>query len=407
MANVKYGYRPKNQMARMLFAIGLTALILEIIIVVHLALTNSFSLLNDAMSYVMKALTCNFVGLEMDITSILVISSSVIFYFGILVALFVLILAIFKSRYKAIIGSVSALLVAVLSIFDLSIISTYLFSNIAGAGIISVIFLVFFAVLLIMLGISIYLSFKYCLLISYNWETNFVFDEKAPKTSDLLDNAIYQEVDKEMVGIINVNDNSKEENSIVDTEQVQDVASKQEQVVVEQQETPVEVEKEEVEEEFDEELSHLEDEMEEDEDDNLEDPDNEETQTEDSGFPKIIRKNLTFAQKIRRSNAKTRENYKTIRKYFESLGFKSKVTKTGNSFLYKNTKYAVISVSGKSSMKIYFKLNYSDYENSPIPLKNVSDIKKYEKTPTMLMVKSDLSVKRAKRLIDDIKNKLS
>ena len=146
---------------------------------------------------------------------------------------------------------------------------------------------------------------------------------------------------------------------------------------------------------------------EDDEDDNLEDPDedDEEVNVTVNKTKKPI-KRLTFAQKLLKTNKETKQNYKTIRKYLESLGFRSKVTKTGNSFIHKNNKYVVIATSGKTGLRVYFKLKLEDYQNSKIPLKDASGIKKYEKTPVMLKVKSGLAVKRTKKLIDDIKSKL-
>ena len=115
---------------------------------------------------------------------------------------------------------------------------------------------------------------------------------------------------------------------------------------------------------------------------------------------------FTFQQKLRRAKPIVRARYKEIKKYFEQLGFKANTTKTAETFIYKNTKFALLTTAGQTGLKIYYKLSPADYENSPIPVKDVSDKKKYEKTPLLFVVKSDLAVRRAKALMEDIKNSL-
>ena len=52
------------------------------------------------------------------------------------------------------------------------------------------------------------------------------------------------------------------------------------------------------------------------------------------------------------------------------------------------------------SLKLYFALNPRDYENTTIPYKDASDVKKYEDVPFVFKAKSDLSIRRAKQLIE-------
>lgn len=123
-----------------------------------------------------------------------------------------------------------------------------------------------------------------------------------------------------------------------------------------------------------------------------------------SGFGKA--NHFTFEQKLKMAKPVARQYFKEIKKYFEEIGFKSNLTKSAETFTYKNTKYAIITTAGKSGLKIYFKLNPADYENLTIPFTDASDKKKYEKTPLLFVVKSDLAVRRAKALMDDIKKAL-
>lgn len=123
-----------------------------------------------------------------------------------------------------------------------------------------------------------------------------------------------------------------------------------------------------------------------------------------TGFGKA--NHFTFEQKLKMAKPVARQYFKEIKKYFEELGFKSNLTKSAETFTYKNTKYAIITTAGKSGLKIYFKLNPSNYENLTLPFTDASDKKKYEKTPLLFVVKSDLAVRRAKALMDDIKKAL-
>ena len=53
-------------------------------------------------------------------------------------------------------------------------------------------------------------------------------------------------------------------------------------------------------------------------------------------------------------------------------------------------------------MKVYFKLDPNEYLTSPIPVKDASKVKKYADVPALLDVRSDLSLKRAKELVDTV-----
>ena len=115
--------------------------------------------------------------------------------------------------------------------------------------------------------------------------------------------------------------------------------------------------------------------------------------------------NYTFEQKLSISQQIARDYYNELKDYFEKLGFKHALTKAGATFTYKNTKYAMIDVAGQKGLKVYYKLDIKDYEDSPIPVKFKGDVRKYETIPVLLVVKSDLAIKRAKKLMEDVKAK--
>ena len=56
-------------------------------------------------------------------------------------------------------------------------------------------------------------------------------------------------------------------------------------------------------------------------------------------------------------------------------------------------------------IRVYINLNADDYADSTIPVEK-AEAKKYEDLPCMLRVKSDLSYRRAKKLVDDLMQKI-
>ena len=56
-------------------------------------------------------------------------------------------------------------------------------------------------------------------------------------------------------------------------------------------------------------------------------------------------------------------------------------------------------------MKLYFALNPDDYKDSPIPVQDASEKGIYAEIPLVFKVKSPLSVRRCKQLIQDVMEK--
>lgn len=162
--------------------------------------------------------------------------------------------------------------------------------------------------------------------------------------------------------------------------------------VVEEQ--PVE---EPVEEEVPEELTEEEEEAEEEEEELEEDEEVEEgeegEENEFAGFGKR-RKRIPFENKIRRAKPETREKYKALVAGLREYDFNDRKSIPGETFSYKKEKMIFITISG-SILKVYFNLNPAEFVDSPIPIQDVSEIKKYSGTPAFLKVKSNLAVKRA------------
>lgn len=123
---------------------------------------------------------------------------------------------------------------------------------------------------------------------------------------------------------------------------------------------------------------------------------------DENGNP-IVR--LPFAKRLIALDKEMRDKYSDIKNYILSYGVKSRVSNSADSYRAHRKLYVKITTSGKSGLKVYYALNLKDYADSKLPLKDASDVKAYEEVPTFIYVKSDLSVKRAKALIDDVMTK--
>lgn len=109
---------------------------------------------------------------------------------------------------------------------------------------------------------------------------------------------------------------------------------------------------------------------------------------------------VPFVKRILRADKQTKERYNEIKSELMSYRAHSRISLGGDTFRVHNKRYAKITMSGKN-LKIYFALDPNDYADSPIPCKDVSNKESYKDIPYAFKVKSDLSVRRAKKLIAD------
>lgn len=131
----------------------------------------------------------------------------------------------------------------------------------------------------------------------------------------------------------------------------------------------------------------------------VEEPEPEEEEEEEGGVKKqIIR--IPFPERLVKADKDLKENYNELKNEFLSYGLKSRVSNSGDTFRMHRKAYAKITIAGKG-LKIYYPLNPNDYAESPIPVIDVSDKAAYEETPLAFKVKSNLSVRRAKKLLED------
>ena len=112
------------------------------------------------------------------------------------------------------------------------------------------------------------------------------------------------------------------------------------------------------------------------------------------------RRRVSFETRLKKAEPDLRHKYYELRDYIKSYGIKNRISIPGDSFSAHRERYAFVTFQGKH-IKAYFALNPDDYVESPIPVRKV-EAKKFEDLPCMLRIQSDLSLKRAKKLVDDV-----
>jgi len=133
-------------------------------------------------------------------------------------------------------------------------------------------------------------------------------------------------------------------------------------------------------------------------------PVKEEKTTTTTDLKKLKINRVPFETKLRKADDDIKAKYKAIKDALEGYGLKGRISFEGDTYRLHRVEYCFITIRGKS-LKVYYKLNPKDYENSPIPTKDESDKKKYVDVPCVLKVKSNLSAKRAVELVDDTMSK--
>ncbi len=113
---------------------------------------------------------------------------------------------------------------------------------------------------------------------------------------------------------------------------------------------------------------------------------------------------LTFAERLLQSEKDVHELYNELKNEILSYGVKSRISAVGDTFRLHKKMYVRITVAGKS-LKLYFALNPADYANSTLPIQDASDKDMYQEIPLVFKVKSPLSVRRCKELIQDVMEK--
>ncbi|MCQ2771660.1 MAG: hypothetical protein MJ238_00065 [Bacilli bacterium] len=124
----------------------------------------------------------------------------------------------------------------------------------------------------------------------------------------------------------------------------------------------------------------------------------------ENGAAEIVKKprkkRTKFESKLKRLDKDLRHKYYDLRDYIKSYGINNRVSIPGDTFSLHRERYAFITIAG-TKIKIWLALDPAKYADSPIPVEPAKT-KKFEDLPSVFKVKSDLSFRRAKKLIDDV-----
>ena len=113
---------------------------------------------------------------------------------------------------------------------------------------------------------------------------------------------------------------------------------------------------------------------------------------------------LTFAERLLQSDKEIHNLYNEIKNEILSYGVKSRISAVGDTFRLHKKMYVRITVAGKS-LKLYFALNPRDYASSTLPIQDASNKEMYVDIPLCFKVRSPLSIRRCKELIQDVMDK--
>lgn len=117
------------------------------------------------------------------------------------------------------------------------------------------------------------------------------------------------------------------------------------------------------------------------------------------------RSTKTFADRLAEADEQTKANYETIKNELLSYKkMKSRMSRKCESYRVGRVLLAKIMFSGKS-IKCYFALDPAAYETSVFHHRDVSEKKSYVDVPMLVRVRSNRSVKNAKKLVEDMAEK--
>ena len=118
--------------------------------------------------------------------------------------------------------------------------------------------------------------------------------------------------------------------------------------------------------------------------------------------PKQATKNqivrIPFAQKIVKADKDLQEKYNQLKNEIMAYGASARLSVSGDTFRLHRKPYVKITLVGKA-LKVYFALDPKDFVDSTMPIIDASDKNAYAEVPSLLKVKSNLSMKRAMELI--------
>ena len=116
----------------------------------------------------------------------------------------------------------------------------------------------------------------------------------------------------------------------------------------------------------------------------------------------IIR--IPFQERMINADDEMKNNYNELKNEILSYGVNSRVSNSGDAFRLHRKTYVKITIAGLS-LKLYFALNPDDYKDSSIPVQNAGHKGIYAEIPLVFKVKSGLSMRRCKELIQTVMEK--
>ncbi len=116
------------------------------------------------------------------------------------------------------------------------------------------------------------------------------------------------------------------------------------------------------------------------------------------------KKRVPFENIMRKINPETKGFYQSIVTELRKYKFNDRISIPGETFSFKRERFIFITVVG-TTLRVYFRLDPKQFYGSTIPMKDASDVKKYQDIPSFLKIKSNLAVKRtielAKKLAEE------
>ncbi len=119
--------------------------------------------------------------------------------------------------------------------------------------------------------------------------------------------------------------------------------------------------------------------------------------------PKVYER-ISFIDRMIDSDKEMQDNYNIIKNEILSYGVKSRVSNSGDTFRLHKKTYVKITIAGKS-LKLYFALDPNDYKDSTMPVQDAGHKGIYAEIPLVFKVRSELSMRRCKDLIQTVMEK--
>jgi len=119
--------------------------------------------------------------------------------------------------------------------------------------------------------------------------------------------------------------------------------------------------------------------------------------------PKVYER-ISFVERMLTADKEMKENYNELKNEILSWGVNSRISNSGDTFRLHRKTYVKLTIAGKS-LKLYFALDPNAYKDSTIPVQDAGDKEIYKDIPLVFKVKSALSMRRAKELIQDAMEK--